>query len=111
MGARQGMGVRAGDGSGLVLRQEQPGHEPDGPAHLDTHHDGHIITLSPCSASSETLCATHCSDAAGSASRGGFTRSAPGLTGATALRRIEVWSLRGRPRTFTKDKRLHEVDL
>ena len=45
---RQGMGVRAGDGSGLVVRQEQPGHEPDGPAHLDTHNDGHIIiTLSP----------------------------------------------------------------
>ena len=44
-------------------------------------------------------CATHCSDAPGSARRGGLTRSAPELTGATALRRIEVWSLRGRPRT------------
>ena len=33
VGARQGMGLRAGDGRGLVLRREQPGDEPDGPPH------------------------------------------------------------------------------
>ena len=33
-GARPGVGVRAGDGRRLVLRADQPRHEPDGPATL-----------------------------------------------------------------------------
>ena len=37
VGTRQGVGVRAGHGAGLVLRGEQPGDEPDGHAHLAAH--------------------------------------------------------------------------
>ena len=34
----QGLGLRAGDGSRLVLRGQQSGDEPDGPAHPASHH-------------------------------------------------------------------------
>ena len=34
------VGVRAGHGSGLVLRRDQPAHEPHGPAHAGTAHRG-----------------------------------------------------------------------
>src|ERR1022692_443453 len=36
------MGLRAGSGGSLVLRREQPGHEPDGPAQPGTHPGRHI---------------------------------------------------------------------
>ena len=47
MGARQGVGFRAGDGRGLVLRRQQPGHEPDGPTHPGPHHHRSMKTLVP----------------------------------------------------------------
>ena len=38
VGARRRVGVRAGHGPGLVLRREQPGDEPHGPAHAGADH-------------------------------------------------------------------------
>ena len=42
--AATGVGLRAGDGRGLVLRREQPGHERDGPAHPGSHPGGRMAS-------------------------------------------------------------------
>src|SRR5215218_6433676 len=38
--AGEGVGVRAGPRTGLVLRRHQPKQEPDRPAHPGPHHGG-----------------------------------------------------------------------
>jgi hypothetical protein len=47
VGARQGVGVRAGDGARLVLRREQPGHEPHGTSHFGAHPELGVSRFSP----------------------------------------------------------------
>src|SRR5690242_13634504 len=48
MGARQGVGFRSSDGVGLVLRQKQPAHEPDGSKNVGTHPGGPEDQRSAC---------------------------------------------------------------
>src|SRR5437764_11958215 len=47
MGARPGVGFRAGDGTGLVLRGQQTGHEPEGPPDPGSHPGQHAATSNP----------------------------------------------------------------
>jgi hypothetical protein len=46
LGARQGVGLPAGDGGGLVLPPQQPADEPDGPTHAGTRRRGRLVRLS-----------------------------------------------------------------